>query len=100
MLTWSEFFADRSGVRLGDEWMDTTEGDIHSNIEGQAGYTVTDHISGDAIAVGVRYAGGKRMAIAGASSTSPVSANATSKLGARETAVLPMPSGPTRPAGG
>jgi len=65
MLMSSELVEDRGGVRLGDEWLDKTGGDIHSNITGNGGHTVTDFASGDPIAVGVRYKGGQKMAIAG-----------------------------------
>lgn len=57
---------DASGIRLGDGWLESTgRGDIHSNIEGQTGLTVSDHTTGDAIATNIQYKGGKKMSIAG-----------------------------------
>jgi ATP-dependent Lhr-like helicase len=55
-----------SGISLGEDWLDATErGEIHCNIEGQPGYTVSDQSTGDQIAVNIRYSGGQRMNIAG-----------------------------------
>lgn len=54
------------GLRLGGAWLEASaRGEIHSNIEGQPGSTVIDQSTGEAIAVGVRYKGGERLAIGG-----------------------------------
>lgn len=65
MMSSAELASDVRGVRLGEEWLEKTRGDIHSNIDGQIGQSVSDHITGDQIAVGVRYKEGRQMAIAG-----------------------------------
>jgi hypothetical protein len=53
-------------IRLGDEWNNATAaGEIHSNIEGTGGYSVTDYDTGEAIATGIRYESGKTLHIAG-----------------------------------
>jgi ATP-dependent Lhr-like helicase len=55
-----ELVEDASGIRLGQDWLDqTTRGEIHSNIEGNPGVSVVDEHTGQQIATGVKFAGGR-----------------------------------------
>lgn len=61
-----ELIRDPSGVRLGEEWLGrATRGQIHSNIEDPGGATVVDETSGEAMARGVDFRGGRGLKIAG-----------------------------------
>ena len=61
-----EFHEDGSGVRLNDSWRDRSgRGDIHSNIEGSLGTSIVDMDTGEGIATGIRYGGGKVLNVGG-----------------------------------
>jgi ATP-dependent Lhr-like helicase len=62
---------ERNGqVALGTQWLDATpRGEIHSVIEGSPGQVVQDAETGDAIAHGIRFRGGKQLSIAAQSLT-------------------------------
>jgi hypothetical protein len=62
----SELLATHDRIRLGQQWLErAARGEIHGNIESPGGLAVRDQSSGDEIALGVRYQGGRRMDIAG-----------------------------------
>lgn len=66
LVSIDELVEDREGLRLGADWAEAAlRGEIHGNIESSAGQSVVDHATGDQIAVGVRFNGGPRLAIAG-----------------------------------
>ena len=55
MLQNEEIIEDKSGLRLGEYWMNaTTTGLIHSNIDSPIGYNIIDEDSGEKIASGIR----------------------------------------------
>lgn len=61
-----ELEEDATGVRLGAEWLEqAVRGEIHSTIEGTLGLTVEDEVSGQKIAHGVSYRGGKGLKVGG-----------------------------------
>lgn len=61
-----EFHEDGSGIRLNDAWRDRSgRGDIHSNIEGALGASVVDSDTGESIATGIKYSGGKILNVGG-----------------------------------
>ncbi len=61
-----EFREDRSGFRLGDDWLDrTSRGEIHSNIQDAGGYDVADARTGVQIGKGIRSQRGRGIGVAG-----------------------------------
>lgn len=66
MIRDEELKEDASGIRLGAEWIEcSSRGEIHSNIEGRPGTTVTDERTGRAIASGVRDQFGRGLQVGG-----------------------------------
>lgn len=66
LIQQEELHEDGSGIRLNDTWKDKSgRGDIHSNIEGALGTSVVDLDTGESIATGIRYGGGKALNVGG-----------------------------------
>jgi len=66
LIQQEEFYEDGAGIRLNDSWRDRSgRGDIHSNIEGSIGTSIVDMDSGESIASGIRYGGGKVLSVGG-----------------------------------
>lgn len=61
-----ELIEDKSGIRLGEYWLNmTSSGQIHSNIDSASGYSVIDEMSGEKIATGVSFAQGRGLKTGG-----------------------------------
>ncbi|HHY90671.1 MAG TPA: DEAD/DEAH box helicase, partial [Clostridiales bacterium] len=61
-----ELIEDRSGIRLGEYWLNmTADGRIHSNISSPSGYSIVDEASGEKIAIGVSFAEGRGLKTGG-----------------------------------
>ena len=55
MIQNGEIIEDKSGLRLGEYWLDMTRtGIIHSNIDSPVGYNIIDEITGDKIASDIK----------------------------------------------
>lgn len=66
LIQQEEFHEDGAGIRLNDTWKDKSgRGDIHSNIEGALGTSIVDMDSGESIASGIRFGGGKVLNVGG-----------------------------------
>lgn len=66
MLQMDEIERDGDGIKLGENWLElTSRGAIHSNIEDSAGATVVNQQTGEYIAHGVVFDGGKGLRTAG-----------------------------------
>lgn len=66
LITTGEFVEGIDGLRCNDSWRDRAEtGAIHSNIDAPLGTTIVDEMTGEQLAVGVNYRGGRGLQVGG-----------------------------------